>query len=340
MNDHDDYLWDRSGPVDPEVARLEALLRPLGQQVPVAGADRRGRLSRFRQGWSPRIFVPLAAAALIAVMVGGWFAIARLQPRPAWDVTTIEGTPTIASRQIATAGRLPVGDWLDTGPAGRASIDVAGIGRVEVLPNSRVALLGTRAGEHRLQLARGTMHATIWAPPGQFFVETPSALTVDLGCAYTLQVDEQGAGLVQVTAGWVGFEWQGREAFIPAGAMCATRPRVGPGTPRYEDASRAFHAAIETLDFGPREARAGALDRVLADARPRDTVTLWHLLSRVEPDARGRVFDRLAAFVAPPSGVTRDGITAGRRDMLDAWWEALGLGTASWWRTWKQPWRE
>ena len=27
----DDYLWDRSGPPDPEIARLEALLQPLGQ---------------------------------------------------------------------------------------------------------------------------------------------------------------------------------------------------------------------------------------------------------------------------------------------------------------------
>jgi hypothetical protein len=52
---------------------------------------------------------------------------------------------------------------------------------------------------------------------------------------------------------------------------------------------------------------------------------------------RDRVFDRLAQFVRPPPTVTRDGIQAGRRDMLDAWWDALGLGTAAWWRTWKGP---
>ena len=27
MHDNDDYLWDRGGPVDPEIARLERLLR-------------------------------------------------------------------------------------------------------------------------------------------------------------------------------------------------------------------------------------------------------------------------------------------------------------------------
>jgi hypothetical protein len=52
------------------------------------------------------------------------------------------------------------------------------------------------------------------------------------------------------------------------------------------------------------------------------------------------VFDALARLVPPPASVTRDGIRAANRKMLDAWWDALGLGTANWWRTWKQPWRE
>jgi hypothetical protein len=185
------------------------------------------------------------------------------------------------------------------------------------------------------------MHAFIWAPPGRFFVDTPSSTAVDLGCAYTLTVDRSGSGLLQVTSGWVGFEFRGRESFIPAGAVCPTRRALGPGTPRYEDVPAAVAAALDTIDFGTPEAAArdAALDVILADARDRDVVTLWHLLSRVPPDARGRVFDRLASFVPPPKGVTRDGIVAGAREMRDAWWDELGLGTASWWRTWRQPWR-
>jgi len=65
-----------------------------------------------------------------------------------------------------------------------------------------------------------------------------------------------------------------------------------------------------------------------------------HLLTRVPGADRDRVFDRLASFVAPPTGVTRDGIRAGDRRMLDAWWDALGLGTTSLWRTWSQQWKE
>jgi hypothetical protein len=184
---------------------------------------------------------------------------------------------------------------------------------------------------------RGTLHATILAPPGQFAVETASSTVVDLGCAYTLTVDDEGAGLVTVTLGWVGFEWRGRESFIPAGFSGETRPAVGPGTPWHIDSSPAFRRALETIDFRSGAPDTGAaISRVLDESLERDEVTLWHLLNRVPVGERDRVFDGLARFVAPPVSVTREGIRAGRRDMLDQWWDALGLGTASWWRTWKQ----
>jgi hypothetical protein len=185
------------------------------------------------------------------------------------------------------------------------------------------------------------MHARIWAPPNQFFVETPSTLAVDLGCAYTLTVDDEGAGLVSVLVGWVGFRWGDRESFIPAGSACATRPRIGPGTPYNERVSQAFREALSTIDFTPGSLEQGkALSLVLDQATERDEVTLWHLLSRVSEADRDRVFDRLATFVAPPPGVTRNGIRSGDKRMLDAWWDALGLGSTALWRTWSQQWKD
>jgi hypothetical protein len=352
----DRYLWDRSGPPDPEVERLEQLLGTLraAQPAPVTPVTAR-KILKVSPPLPPRrsrwFYWPMAAAAVITLLAVGlsWQA-AQTKTRPAtigptWSVARLAGAPRVGSRQIIDAGRLAVGQWLETGTQGRAEINVADIGRVHVDPGTRVRLVTTREGEHRLQLAQGTLHALIWAPPGQFFVDTPSSTAIDLGCAYTLQVDQTGAGLVRVTSGWVGFEFRGREAFIPAGAVCATRPRIGPGTPYYEDISAPMRDALATLDFAgatPDAAvRAAALSRVLNDARARDAVTLWHLLSRVEPGAeRDRVFDRLAALVPPPEGVTKDSLRAGNRDMLDRWWDRLGFGDADWWRMWKQQWSE
>lgn len=147
--------------------------------------------------------------------------------------------------------------------------------------------------------------------------------------------------MLHVTYGWVAFEQYGRESFVPADAMCATRPGIGPGTPYLEDASEAFCAALAKLDFESLDAaaRARALGTVLAEARKRDALTLWHLLARTSDAERARVFNRLAEVVPPPAGVTRGGVLRGtpetQRQMRDLWRDSLGLGDTSWWRMWK-----
>ena len=50
------------------------------------------------------------------------------------------------------------------------------------------------------------------------------------------------------------------------------------------------------------------------------------------------MYDRLAALVPPPTGVTRGGVLGGDRQMLDLWWNRLGLGDTSLWRTFERSW--
>jgi hypothetical protein len=68
-----------------------------------------------------------------------------------------------------------------------------------------------------------------------------------------------------------------------------------------------------------------ALDVVLAEARPRDALTLLTLLARVDASQRIRVHDRLRELLPPPADVTRSGIERGDRAMIDRWWAALRL---------------
>jgi hypothetical protein len=237
---------------------------------------------------------------------------------------------------------LRVGASLHTGQR-HARVEVGRIGQLRLEPATRVSLVDAGARTHRLALERGTLHAMIWAPPGQFQVDTAAAIAVDLGCAYTLEVAADGAGLLQVESGWVGFEHRGRRALVPAGAWCRTRPGAGPGTPRFATATEAFVSALDALDTAlaaGRGARAGNdLERVLAEARPRDALSLWHLLWRLDGDGRGRVYAALARVVPPPAGVTREALVA-RADpqLLELWWDELGLGSSEFWRSWTGPW--
>ncbi|MGH9843374.1 MAG: zf-HC2 domain-containing protein [Blastocatellia bacterium] len=293
-------------------------------------------------------FATVCALSLLLVCVGVfWAYLRRVQPdppiarfeNPAWDVSRIEGQPQVGERRIAESDRMAIGEWLVTDDASRAEIRVGEIGQVQIEPGSRVRLVEAKTDNHRLALARGKMQALIWAPPRQFFVDTPSAVAVDLGCAYTLEVNEEGQGLLHVIAGWVAFEWQGRESFVPAGAECITRPGRGPGTPFFSDAGQKFQNGLAIFDVAARgsDASSVALRSVLARARKRDGLTLWHLLARAEGDDRGRVYDRLAELIPPPPQVTKENVLGGNRDALDLWWEKLELGSAEWWRLWKGP---
>lgn len=345
------YLWDGSGKPDPEVQRLESLLAqfshreiplalPLPQEVPAKPGYRHGLLLQFP--WLPRFAA--VAVVVLALVAGGIvsFYPTRISPSgPGWEVAQLDGTPQIGTRFITagqSAAKLRVGQTLETNGTSRASISRTDLGEIKVEPNSRVRLLQTDEHHKRIQLDIGTIHAMIWAPAGEFVVDTPSAVAVDLGCAYTLQVGADGSGTIRTTLGWVGFHLNGRESFIPAGAMCPTRSEVGPGTPYFEDTSESLRAALADFDFGAESSgnRAAALETILAQARARDGLTLWHLLSRTDGAERAKVYDRFAILVPPPPGVTRDGILHLDQSMLNLWWNALNLGDIYLWRYWEQ----
>jgi hypothetical protein len=173
--------------------------------------------------------------------------------------------------------------------------------------------------EHRLHLAHGSIEALIFAPPRLFFVDTPSATAVDMGCAYRLDIDGAGEGMLQVRGGWVELESEPIAARVPAGASCRIGADGVLGLPRFDDAPAPFVAALERFDAG----HEGALDEVLRDARPRDSLSLWHVLTRVQAVDRSRVAGRLASLVPP-----RDASIVGRAAALDAgalddWWSEL-----------------
>lgn len=348
-----DYLWDAAGTPDPgdregnDVAKLEGMLRqlrrplPPAPALPIAAGSAGSALSASSASW--RFYAPgLALAATLVLMIASTYRNDSAAPAASWEVAQMDGRPRIESSSHSAAlegtGRLAVGQTLATDRDSRARIDVSTIGQVMVEPDTRVRLIATREGRHELALARGTLHAFITAPPGQFIVNTPSSTATDLGCIYTLHVDEDGTGLLSVTVGWVAFEYKGRESFVPAQASARTDPEFGPGTPRYDDATDAFKHALERFDYDrSAAAKSDGLAYVLANVRDKDAMTLWHLIARTGGGDRSSVVTALERIAPMPQGVTRDAVMNLDHRALDLWWDSLGLQDATWWRKWKGP---
>lgn len=314
----DEYLWDRSGEPDTEVQHLEELL---GQF----------KLSRstvaFQKQKRPRWWMAAVAAIFIVGAITATVVIKRTPPThiTAWQLSLAGGktTPVRSGQTIETSAR------------NQATLESAFVGTVRIAPQSRVRVLAGRGEQQRLALDRGTIHALIWAPPTVFTVDTPWAKAIDLGCQYTLHVDRAGSGLLTVETGWVAFQWKNLESFIPAGAACATRAEAGPGTPYFLDAPAGLTEGIAKFD-DINDSKA--LETILAAARPRDSLTLWHLLRRTEGRERAEVFDRLSRLVDLPPAASRTAILRGDQNAIDAAWNALDLGDTRWWREWKREW--
>jgi FecR protein/Putative zinc-finger len=278
----------------------------------------------------------MAIAATVVIVLGitvVWLYNGRTSVAPtkaSWLVTRLDGAPKIGSESISSRGHLSIGEWLETDGNSRAQIAVGTIGHVEIDENTRVRLLETEPTEHRLELARGKMSARIWAPPRLFFVDTPSAVAADLGCAYTLEVDDKGDGKLQVTSGWVALQTRERESIVPEGASCETEVGNGPGTPYFDDSTKEFRDALKKVDFEKDPAnRAAALSVMLDQSRPKDTLTLWHLLARVDGNDRQRVYEKMESLAPPPAGVTREGVLSLDQKMLVQWRDTLSWGLGS-----------
>jgi hypothetical protein len=324
-------------------SEIEAALekQEQGQQQSRASSSSVAKLRRARPFKFDWRLLAAACAVLLLAFGAVWVYTRRVKDAPplvvkdkpakarpampagesSWEVARLAGAPKIGAERIEESGRLAVGEWLETDASSRARINVANIGQVEVEPNSRVRLVGTTPEEHRLAMSHGRLRATIDAPPRIFIVDTPSAVAVDLGCAYTLEVDDAGRGRLHVTDGWVALEAKGRASLVPAGAICETQADKGPGTPYFDDVSPKFRDALSRLDF--QNGGAKELSIILAEAREYDTLTLWHLLSRVEGAERRRVYERMAALISPPAGVTREGIMQLDKGMLELWKKEL-----------------
>lgn len=297
MSKTDDYLWDGSGDADPDVAKLEELLRPLAHDRPLDELRMR-RAKRRKAPWIMAGIAAIAAAAvLVLVLRRGGSSPSGCAGGDGFEFRANGGAVSCGGASVAQ-GVLPVGGVLDTGTSS-ARLAIADIGSADLSAQTRVRLSRTAAGErHELHLERGKMHAKVNAPPRIFAVTTPSTSVVDLGCEYTIDIDDKGAGSIVVMSGMVELASDANAIVVaPAGTDARLLAGRKPSLPVESTASAELRAAVTTYE------KTGAFDDVLAKATEEDAITVVNL-AILRADVRSRVLARLAELVPPPEGVT------------------------------------
>lgn len=234
-----------------------------------------------------------------------------------WMVSNIKGTPTVDDKAFTSVDSVKIGEWLVTDDSSQALLKVSNIGTIVVDPGSKIKIIKSDIGEHRIILEYGTISADIYAPPRTFFVETPSMTAVDLGCSYSLSMDKQGDGILYVKEGMVELKSDKRETLVPAGKYCLTKKGVGPGTPYREDSSPELKSALLKYDF--KGGGAAALNMILNNAKKTDAVTLLNLLPYVDGKNKEKVYAKLSKLVQTPRNIPRDSIYYFNYDKMNEW---------------------
>lgn len=217
---------------------------------------------------------------------------------PKWMVTPIKGSPMINNLVMKAIDSLGIGGYITTNDSSKAELYVAGLGTVTIEPNSKVRLVKSVEGEHRIALDYGSIDASILAKPRTFFVDAGTVTAVDLGCSYKFSVDEKGDGLLYVRSGMVALESAGRQSIVPEGKFCVTKQDIGPGTPFREDSSPQLKQALMEFDFG--NCGGQCINVILKNAKKTDAVTLVNIIPRVEEQYKTAVYQKVATYCAPP----------------------------------------
>lgn len=267
----------------------------------------------------------LYAAASILIMFVFYYLLQGDNNKITWKVTDVIGEIKIGENYIKENGNIKIGEWLETGNDNKAKIKVELIGELEIEPNSKVQLLNSEENEKRINLNKGKINATIWAPPKIFIVETPSATAIDLGCVYTLEVLEDSSTILEVISGWVALTDNGNDVIVPSGAVCKSIKNKGNGTPYYKDASELFINSLYKYDFENKSHEL--INIIISESREKDALSLWHLIFNSKQEDKELIVNRLIEIEPLPYGVTINGIMEGEREMLDKWWEYLGFGS-------------
>ena len=102
------------------------------------------------------------------------------------------------------------------------------------------------------------------------------------------------------------------------------RPPVHSATGQYSAVSEPLVNIRATLARAVAEHVIAAEAAAIVAARAKDTLTLWHLLSRVANEGdRLRIFERMVSFVSLPAGISRERVLALDKDALRRWREEL-----------------
>lgn len=328
-----DYLWDKSGPVDPLAADFEAALAPLASGAGTEMGSARARQQAAQRRRNHRNMRIAGGVTLLAMVAATTLLLIhhRTRETPDTGVRFVSGDATVQYSQDSHADRPTTSPGPDMNAHATPSrfapnqvlghqasiqaieetyLTLDGLGSVSLAPGSILRVLAKQHGVTRVALQNGRLHARVTAPPRLFVVDTPLATAVDLGCEYTLTTTTHHT-VLRVISGSVEMqlppELQAQIGThvvrVPERFELQLAPAARGAVPTHDRASSPMREAIAAFAKAP----VASVPALVAHATPFDGVTLWAAVTQLSPtqpglrEARKALLTPLVRWFAPPA---------------------------------------
>jgi len=212
---------------------------------------------------------------------------------------------------------------VSTGVSSSITVNIPEVSNVKLSQKTSLKRLDEK---NAAQLLSGNLDIKDEGAVENFKLVIPSATIEDFytGKNYTVHTNNSGNSLIKLSLGWLRvYNKDPEEAIFPQSFELEVTSKYGLGLPYSEDADLPYVTHLEDYLFNGKS--LNVLGIVLSNSTPRDAITLWNLIRRVDETQRNLVYTRLAELVPPPSSVKKDKLLNLDPKMMQEWLEEIGM---------------
>jgi DNA-directed RNA polymerase specialized sigma24 family protein len=233
-----------------------------------------------------------------------------------WSVSILSGTPLINDKPVENTTVLAVDDVISTDGLSTALIEIPEVGKIEILNSTTFKRLDEDfsgeliKGKSIVQSDSTTVGLSILIPKAK--IENFSTRT-----NYSVLIDERGNSVIEPSKGWLRVLSGDYELILPKEYRLNVYKEFGVSVPHHSESNFEFITRLEEYLFGGK--RNTTFNFLLSLSTNRESVTLWNLLRRVNPEQREAVYNKLYELIPHSDSILKEYILILKSDELLLW---------------------
>ncbi|MCH7516455.1 MAG: hypothetical protein IIB08_04945 [Bacteroidetes bacterium] len=302
-----------------DAEELEELIEYEKKRKAAGKNKKRGKKVVYKKG---RVLIPsdkiIIGILIITALVS--FTLHFITSINEWKISLVSGKPLKNEVSIVKTEEFIPGDMISTNDVSSVSIDIAEIGRINILGNT---YFGRLDNDNNGELLKGKLRVNTVLAKENLHIAIPGATIENIysGTRYSLEVDSKSNSLIVLEKGWLLVNSGDDEIIFPQKYNLKILSGSGVSLPYYSRSG--FHLVTLFEDYLFNGKKKITLNKIIESSTEKETIVLWNLLQRVKPDQRSIIYDKLYKLVPHTNDVTKKDMLSLDKNMLRIWLDEI-----------------